>query len=181
MAAPLIPVLLKLANLAGIVPSLMKFVGAGEKATKVAEQVIEVANAVTGAKDTDEAIEIFKANPDKVIEFRTKCAENERAWDEIYLADVQSARDRDIKLAQAGYRNVRAHTMYVLAVAVIIWLVYIIWSDETTNEYVKGIFTLVLGRFLGYLDAIYNFEFGTTRQSRSKDDSIDRLTSKLGG
>ena len=44
------------------------------------------------------------------------------------------------------------------------------------NEYVKGIFTLVLGRFLGYLDNIYSFEFGTTRGSKEKDETIKQLT-----
>lgn len=43
------------------------------------------------------------------------------------------------------------------------------------NEYAKGTITLVLGRFLGYVDNIYNFEFGTTRGSKSKDDVIASL------
>lgn len=33
-----------------------------------------------------------------------------------------------------------------------------------------------LGRFLGYLDNIFNFEFGTTRSSQKKDDTILNLT-----
>jgi hypothetical protein len=44
------------------------------------------------------------------------------------------------------------------------------------NEYLKGIVTLVLGRFLGYLDNIYNFEFGSTRSSKAKDLTIEQLS-----
>jgi hypothetical protein len=51
-----------------------------------------------------------------------------------------------------------------------------VWKDPNINEYVKGIFTLVLGRFLGYLDNIYSFEFGTTRGSKEKDETIKNLT-----
>ena len=55
-------------------------------------------------------------------------------------------------------------------------LVYLVWKDDTLTEYVKGIVTLVLGRFLGYLDNIYSFEFGTTRGSKDKDDTIKQLS-----
>ena len=75
-----------------------------------------------------------------------------------------------------GTRNYRANFMFVLAVGMITMLVWIVWKDQGINEYVKGIFTLVLGRFLGYLDNIYNFEFGTTRSSRTKDSTIERLS-----
>jgi hypothetical protein len=178
MVAPLIPILLQLASFA---PSLMKFVGAGDKATKITEEVVNVVQTVTGAKAPEEAVEILRANPDKVLEFRRMVQENEMRWDEMYLKDVQSARDRDVKLAQAGYRNYRAHLMFGIAVGVIVFLLYMVWADQAINEYVKGIVTLVLGRFLGYLDAIYNFEFGTTRSSKAKDETIGNLTSKLGG
>jgi hypothetical protein len=65
--------------------------------------------------------------------------------------------------------------MYVLAVVLIAALVWIVLKSGL-DEYAKGIITLVLGRFLGYLDNIYNFEFGSTRTSKTKDDSIKNLT-----
>jgi len=66
--------------------------------------------------------------------------------------------------------------MFLLAVAMIAGLVWLVWKDPSINEYMKGIFTLVLGRFLGYLDNIYNFEFGSTRTSKAKDATIENLT-----
>jgi len=176
MVAPLLLLLPKLISLASIVPSLMKYAGAGDNTIKIAEQAVGIAQVVTGATTPDAAIEILNTNPEKALEFRTKIQLLEKDWDALYLADIQNARDRDVRLAQAGYRNSRANSMYFLAVAIILLLVYLIWADETLNEYVKGIFTLVLGRFLGYLDGIYNFEFGTTRASKSKDDTISKLT-----
>lgn len=92
------------------------------------------------------------------------------------VADRSSARLRDAEFLKNAKENWRAHVMFTLAIAVICWMVWIIWKTPELNEYVKGIFTLVLGRFLGYLDNIYNFEFGTTRASRVKDNTIERLS-----
>lgn len=95
---------------------------------------------------------------------------------ELEVKDRGSARERDAWFVRMGRHNFRADIMFVLAVAMISALVYIVWKDNTINEYVKGIVTLVLGRFLGYLDNIYNFEFGTTRNSKSKDETIKNLS-----
>ena len=95
---------------------------------------------------------------------------------QVEVDDKGSARLRDEKFLVAGTSNYRVDFMFVLAVGIIAVLVWIVWKDQGINEYVKGIFTLVLGRFLGYLDNIYNFEFGTTRSSRTKDTTIERLS-----
>lgn len=92
------------------------------------------------------------------------------------VVDKGDARKRDIEFLKAGRKNYRADFMFFLAVLMIAGMVWIVWKDPSINEYVKGIFTLVLGRFLGYLDNIYNFEFGTTRGSKDKDDTIKQLT-----
>jgi hypothetical protein len=54
--------------------------------------------------------------------------------------------------------------------------VYLTWKAPEVSEFAKGIITLLLGRALGWLDNIYNFEFGTTRASRAKDDTIEALS-----
>jgi hypothetical protein len=92
------------------------------------------------------------------------------------VADKGDARKRDIEFLRVGRKNYRADFMFFLAVLMIAGLVWIVWKDPSINEYVKGIFTLVLGRFLGYLDNIYNFEYGSTRGSKDKDDTIKQLS-----
>ena len=92
------------------------------------------------------------------------------------VKDRSSARDRDVEFIKRGMTNNRANFMFFLAVVMVGILVWIVWKDQNINEYVKGIFTLVLGRFLGYLDNIYSFEFGTTRGSKEKDETIKQLT-----
>ena len=92
------------------------------------------------------------------------------------VKDRDSARERDVEFIKRGMVNNRANVMFFLAVVMVGILVWIVWKDQNINEYVKGIFTLVLGRFLGYLDNIYSFEFGTTRGSKEKDETIKQLT-----
>jgi hypothetical protein len=92
------------------------------------------------------------------------------------VKDRSSARDRDVEFIKRGATNNRANLMFFLAVVMVGAMVWIVWKDQSINEYVKGIFTLVLGRFLGYLDNIYSFEFGTTRGSKEKDETIKQLT-----
>lgn len=114
------------------------------------------------------------------LEMKLKAEEAERGfrYAELEFKDRDSARGRDTEIVKAGKRNYRADAMFLLAVAVIVGLVYLIWKDPNINEFMKGVVTLVLGRFLGYLDNIYSFEFGTTRGSQNKDSTIDKLASK---
>lgn len=94
----------------------------------------------------------------------------------VEVADRDSARIRDAEFIKRGATNSRANFMFFLAVVMVAVVIWIVWQDQGINEYVKGIFTLVLGRFLGYLDNIYSFEFGTTRGSKEKDETIKQLT-----
>lgn len=116
----------------------------------------------------------------RTLEMTLKAEEAERGfrYADLEFKDRDSARLRDTDIIKSGRRNYRADVMFVLAVAVICGLVWAIWADQNINEFLKGIATLVLGRFLGYLDNIYNFEFGTTRGSQSKDVTINQLSAK---
>ena len=166
-------------GLAQVAPSLMRFFGVGGKNVAVAEKVIDVAVGVTGAPSGPEALDMLRNNQAKAYEFQTLVLQNNTELEKLYLADVQSARERDVAITTAGGHNYRADTMYVLAVIIIGALVYQVLKSEL-DEYAKGIITLVLGRFLGYLDNIYNFEFGTTRSSKNKDETIKSLSGKQG-
>lgn len=116
----------------------------------------------------------------RTLELKLKAEEAERGfrYADLEVKDRDSARARDTEIVKAGKRNYRADFMFFLAVAVICGLVWLIWTDPNINDYMKGIVTLVLGRFLGYLDNIYSFEFGTTRGSQNKDVTIKELSAK---
>lgn len=92
------------------------------------------------------------------------------------VKDRDSARVRDAEFIRRGAHNRRADALVFVAALAVAAMVYLVWKSPDLPEYVKGIVTLVLGRFLGYLDNIYSFEFGTTRGSKDKDDTIKQLT-----
>lgn len=169
---PLIPIALALAEFA---PSLLRYFGVGNASASVVEKVIDVAKSVTGAESPEQALAMLETNTERQYQFKMAILNIDSALEIAYLADVASARARDMAIHAAGNRNRRADTMYVLAVIVIAALVWAVLASDI-DEYGKGIITLVLGRFLGYLDNIYNFEFGTTRMSKTKDDTINQLS-----
>ena len=113
---------------------------------------------------------------ERLIELGIDKAKQELEEFKVEVQDRDSARERDTWMIKMGQHNWRADIMFVMAVCIVALLVWIIWKDQSINEYVKGIFTLVMGRFLGYLDNIYNFEFGTTRGSKDKDETIKQLS-----
>ncbi len=163
-------------GLANFAPQILKWVTGSDKAEAAATAVVDIAKKVTGLDKGDEAVEAVKASPELALQFRLAVMNNSSDLDKAYLADVADARKRSTLLAQAGMKNWRPDVMFILAIAVTSGLVWLIWKDPSINEYVKGIFTLVLGRFLGYLDNIYNFEFGSTRSNKQKDETIQNLT-----
>ncbi len=165
-------------TLAPYAPKVIKWLTGSDKAEDAAEAVVGIAQTVTGKPDPDEALSAIKADPALQLQFRQAVMANEADLDKAFLADVADARKRDLELVKAGQRNYRADAMFVLAVLVIVWLVVIIWKSPELPEYTKGIFTLLIGRFTGYLDAIYNFEWGTTRINRTKDETISKLADK---
>lgn len=158
-------------GLSQFAPAIIRWISGSDKAGDAAQKVVDVATQITG-KPADQVVEALKADPSLVLEFRKSVMANETQLDAMYLADVADARKRDAALPSHNYR---ADSMYILAVMLIAALVWTTLRSEM-DEYAKGIVTLVLGRFLGYLDNIYSFEFGTTRSSKAKDSTIENLT-----
>lgn len=152
-------------------PAIVRWISGSDKAGDAAQKVVDVATQITG-KPADQVVDALKADPSLVLDFRKAVMANEMQMDALYLADVADARKRDVALQTHNYR---ADSMYVLAVLLIAALVYVVLRSNL-DEYAKGIITLVLGRFLGYLDGIYNFEFGATRANRAKDTTIENLS-----
>ena len=128
------------------------------------------------AEDTAKLRQYELENERELLQVRLETNKIDLAAFQAEIQDRGSARERDSWFIKMGQHNWRADLMFALAVAVVTYLVWIVWKDETLSEYFKGIVTLVLGRFLGYLDNIYSFEFGTTRGSKEKDETIKNLS-----
>lgn len=170
------PISLALA-LAEFAPSLLKFITGSDKAAAVAGKVIDIAKTVTGAPSGDAALEVLKADPNKVLEFQQAAMANDADLVKAFLADVQNARSRDIELHKAGFGNRRADVMVALDVLGLIacLLVLVLYRERLPGE-VVGLLSAISGIFGACLRDAHQFEFGSSRSSQVKDATISKLS-----
>lgn len=174
MLPALIPIALQLAG--QFAPEVLKHFGVGDSAASVAGKVIDIATTLTGAPDGEAALVALKGNPELAAKYRSELLAADLEMERMTFADRQGARDRDVKLAQAGQRNYRADVLAACAVLLVLFcLLVVVWKADM-NEFAKGGITLILGRALGWVEQIFSFEYGTNRTNKAKDDTINRLT-----
>lgn len=93
------------------------------------------------------------------------------------LADVASARMRDVELAKLGRHNTRADVMVALAaLGLIACLAVLCLYRSTVPPEAVGIISTIAGMFGGCLTTAFQFEFGSSRSSQVKDATIRDLT-----
>lgn len=162
-------------GLAQFAPQIVRWISGSDRAAEAAETVVGVAQAVTGKASGTEAFHTLKADPSKVLEFRQALAAQEADLDKAYLADRVDARRRDVELARAGQRNRRADVMIALDVVGLVTClaVLVLFKGSLPGE-VVGIVSTVAGIFGACLRDAHQFEFGSSRGSREKDDLLAR-------
>lgn len=175
MALPLVPLALALAQFA---PSVMRFFGAGEVSTAVAQQVVGIAQSVSGATTPQEALEAIRANVQLQAAFQQRVLELNHELERAYLVDRQDARNRDVEMRKlTGGKNTRADVMVAGAVlGLISCLASLIWFRQGLPGEAVGIVATIAGIFGACLRDAFQFEFGSSRGSRDKDDILANLT-----
>ena len=102
---------------------------------------------------------------------------NDTALEKAYLADRQDARARDVKLAEAGRRNVRADVMVVMdVVGLVACLVVLAFFRGDMPGEVVALLSSIASIFGLCLRDAHTFEFGSSRSSQSKDATIQSLS-----
>lgn len=169
------PVIAAALGLAGFAPIIARWLG-GDQAQDVATKVVDIAQKVTGTLDPVEAIKRLQDNTDMVRDFQKAIIQVEAEIELAVMKDRQDARLRDVALVNAGRSNVRADVMVIAAATGLILclasLAY--FSHELPGEAV-GIISTIAGIFGACLKDAYTFEFGSSRGSKEKDDSIAAL------
>ncbi|MFA9219246.1 MAG: hypothetical protein ACEQSK_19370 [Sphingomonadaceae bacterium] len=169
------PITIALALAGQFAPSIIKHFTNSETAGAVAAQVIDIAKTVTGKGEPTEALESLRADPALALQFKTAVLAAEVDLDKAYLLDRQDARDRDVKLAEAGMRNRRADYMVLLdVIGLISCLAVLILAKPLPGE-VVGLLSTIAGIFGLCLRDAHQFEFGSSRSSQTKDVTISNL------
>ena len=165
-------------GLAQFAPSIIRWVTGSDKAGEAAEAVVNVAKAVTGKSDGEGALEALKADPALVMQFRDNLSAREADLDKAYLVDRQDARKRDTAMIQAGRYNWRSDILALLAVGGLVLSVWFIARDSDMPERAVNAIMFVAGVLASAVRDVYGFEFGSSRSSRSKDETIGRMVGK---
>jgi len=168
------------ASLIKEVPALFKIFG-DDAPPPVIEKIAAIASSIAGEADPGEAVNQLKANPDLMMQF--KDAADKRALEiiQIHLADVQSARSRDVEIQKIRGNNTRADALVACCVIGIITCILIACFMPSLSEFGKTAVNVALGAFLGTWAQVNNFEFGSTKVNKEKDHTIAKLTETAGG
>ena len=168
--------------LAKFAPAIIKWVTGSDKAADAAGKVVELAQSVTGTSSPDAAIARIEADPTLALQFRQSVMANELEFDRMYLADRQSARERDVELRKlTGGDNKRADVMVALdVIGLITCLAVLVFFRKEIPGEVVGILSTIAGIFGACLRDAHQFEFGSSRGSKDKDDLLAQMSMKRG-
>lgn len=171
------PITLAITLAAQYAPSIVKYLTGSNTAGEVAGQVIDIAKTVTGRSDPQEAANAIALDPALAVQFQTAVMASEADLEKAYLADRVNARERDVELAKLGRKNIRADIMVALDVIGLIacLVVLCLFRDKIPGETV-GLISTIASIFGLCLRDAHQFEFGSSRSSMQKDDTIKNLT-----
>lgn len=160
-------------------PVVSKWLGDG-KNESVSHKILDIAKRVSGADNMGDAVSKIRENPELILEFQKSILEFDQKMEGLTVQDRESARTRDIAIVNSGQKNRRADIMVIAAVfGLLLCLVTItIFKDNLPGE-VVGIISTVSGIFGSCLRDAYNFEFGSSRGSKDKDQTVAAFINKM--
>lgn len=168
------PIIATALGLAEFVPSIAKLLGSNpENTDNIAHQIVEVAKKVTGIDHHEDIAKTLRENALLIRDFQKEVVRIEADIELEIIKDKQSARERDIAIAQMGRKNTRADVMVISAAAGLVGCLYTLtyYAGSLPGEAV-GIISTIAGIFGACLKDAYAFEFGSSRGSREKDSMV---------
>lgn len=171
-------------KLEGVAPTLLGALGTAAGGPLAGAAVGTLARALLGRPGTEKEVQeaLLVATPEQLLalkqadnDFKAKMAELGFKEDELTVRDVQSARERDTAIWQSGQRNFRADILAygalsgLLGCALLLFFVKLEPSQRET-------LLVILGALIALTKDVYGFEFGTTRGSKIKDETIASLS-----
>lgn len=178
MSFPIIAVAQALTEL---VPLMARWLG-GNESEKTAHKIVTLAHSITGERDPNSLLKALKENPKLLIDFQEAILKLDHALEMAEYKDRDSARLRDIALAQAGRSNLRADIMVIsAALGLVSCLITITLYRLSLPGEAVGIISTIAGIFGSCLKDAYTFEFGSSRGSKLKDSKLASLMTERSG
>ncbi len=173
--APLIPIAMQLAQ---FVPGIIKLLTGSDKAADVAGHVVDIAQTVTGTTTGAAALAVIQADPGKMIDFQLAMADKQVSLEQMYLADVQNA--RAMQIAALGQEDAfsKRFVYYFAAAWSLFSMVYFmaVTFYPPPADGVRIADTILGVLIASVIGVMFAYFYGTTKASKSKDDTIANLT-----
>ena len=139
--------------------------------------------AALGAGSDEEAIDILIAQDPKELaklKIAEKTLENQRmemgiSLEAMYLADVQSARERHMVVRDLEPARLTYLAIILLVASIAVVVVY----GSDLDPFAKQMVALVIGALIANANAGYNFFLGTSMGSKKKNEQIASMISHL--
>jgi len=172
---PLVPLLL------GIAPTVASWI-LGDKTGAAVERVTGIARDILGTDDASGIEAAIARDPNAALQFKMAIIQAEadarrHEHEEVLarLADIQSARNQTVKLAEArspiAYGAVVVSTIVLLGFAVMLWLV--IREEVPANQ--RDMVTLLLGTLAGMASSVVAYWVGSPSGSAQKNAALERV------
>ncbi|MDR1365048.1 MAG: hypothetical protein LBJ42_00490 [Holosporales bacterium] len=164
--------------LAQFTPKVARWLS-GTKTESISKKIVDIAKTVTNTTDEFQAIEKLKEDKNMYSLFQQALINSEREIELAMIKDKENARYRDIAIINSGKRNKRADVMAISAAfgLTLCLAVICIFRRELPGE-VVGIISTIAGIFGSCLRDAYNFEFGSSRGSKEKDQTVASMLHK---
>lgn len=166
-------------GLGQLVPAITKWITGSDKAAEVAEQVVSIAETVTG-KTGNDALTSIKADPALLMAFKEKVMERQTELDRLAYGDIANARHmQETALQQDDIFSKRF--VYYLAAwwslfsCVYIIVISVITIPETSVRFVDTILGFLLGTVVA---TIIQFFLGSSIGSKTKDTLAEILAAR---
>lgn len=173
----MLPIAMAIAQFA---PSLIGLLTGSDKAANVAQQVVGIAQTITGTAAPEAALAALQADPAKALEFQQAVLAADTDLQKAYLADVQSA--RQLQVAALGQDDLFSKRfVYYLAAA---WSMFsmIYFAAVTFMNVPTGgqrVADTILGVLIGnVLGSVFAYFFGSTKGSAEKTRLLAASTPK---
>jgi hypothetical protein len=170
---PLIPIAMALAQFA---PQIANMLG-GSKAEAVAEHVVSVARAVTGADTPEEALAQIRQNGELAMAFQTKLVEANVELERIHsdttikLAESDAGDRKDARGMQIATRS-RAPGVLAVVITVGFFGVLGLMLTGTFKPADNQALLILLGALGAGFGQVLNFYFGSSHGSQQKTDLL---------
>jgi hypothetical protein len=156
-------------GLAQIAPQAVRWL-AGSNQREAAETLGEVAIAVTGHNTAEDALDMLKGDAVMGKEFVKALANRKVELDNLYLADRQDARRRELSSERAPWE------MWTLAAAVVTGLLgiagalfFVVPSPEA-----KDALLMIIGALMTRVSDVYGYYFGNNKANDEKSSAALR-------